>query len=49
MFIQINGWEWSDYPSVAEAEAAVLAITAGEWTEARAADWLRPRIAVKRA
>jgi death-on-curing protein len=49
MFIEINGWEWSDYPSVDEAEAAVLAITAGEWTEAQAADWLRSRIAARLA
>lgn len=45
MFIELNEWRWVEYPSVDEAEAAVLAITAGTWREADAADWLRTRIA----
>jgi death-on-curing protein len=44
MFIEINGWEWPDYPSGDDAKAAVLAITACEWTESEAPDWLRLRI-----
>lgn len=43
-FIDINGWSWRLYPSVDEAERAVLAIASGEWHEAELADWLRPRL-----
>ena len=41
LFVEINGWHWEPKPSVDDAEAAVLAISAGEWNEASAADWLR--------
>jgi death-on-curing protein len=44
LFIEMNGWNWSPYPSVDEAERAVLAVAAGEWDEARTAAWLRDRI-----
>lgn len=47
-FLILNGWDWSERPSVDEAEAAVLAIAGGEWDEARAAAWLRPRVATGR-
>jgi death-on-curing protein len=30
LFVDINGWEWTPKPSIDEAEAAVLAIAAGE-------------------
>lgn len=42
LFIEMNGWSWGDYPPIDEAEAAVLAIAAGEWDEARVAAWLAP-------
>ncbi len=41
LFVEINGWHWEPKPSVDDAETAVLAIAAGEWDEASAADWLR--------
>ena len=40
MFVEINGWSWSERPSVDEAEQVVLAIAAGEWGEERTAEWL---------
>jgi death-on-curing protein len=43
-FLVLNGWSWATYPSVDEAEQAVLAVASGEWDEARAATWLRDRI-----
>ena len=45
MFIEMNAWQWTDYPSVDEAERAVLAVAAGEWDEERTSAWLRERIA----
>lgn len=44
LFIEMNAWHWTAYPSVDEAERAVLAVAAGEWDEARTASWLRDRI-----
>jgi death on curing protein len=44
LFIEINSWHWDTYPSVDEAERAVLAVAAGEWDETRTASWLRDRI-----
>lgn len=41
LFIEINGWEWTEHPTVDEAECAVLAIAASEWTETQTATWLR--------
>ena len=41
LFVDINGWRWDPRPSIDDAEAAVVAIAAGEWDETRAADWLR--------
>ena len=41
LFVDINGREWTPQPSTDEAEAAVLAIAAGEWDEAATANWLR--------
>ncbi len=44
LFVEINGWSWSERPSVDDAEQAVLAIAAGEWDEDRAAEWLGARL-----
>lgn len=44
VFIELNGWSWSNYPSVEEAEHAVLAAASGEWDEAAVASWLNGRI-----
>jgi death on curing protein len=41
IFIEVNGWSWAPYPSVDEAQKAVLAIAASEWDEDRTALWLR--------
>lgn len=40
-FLIVNDLQWNPRPSVDEAEAAVLAIAAGDWDERRTADWLR--------
>lgn len=39
-FVDVNGWIWDPKPPVDEAEAAVLAIAAGEWDEAATSAWL---------
>ncbi len=44
LFIEINGWQWTQPPSIDDAEQAVLAIAAGKWGQEELADWLRPRI-----
>jgi len=45
MFIDLNGGEWApDPPDVDDAEAAVIAVAAGEVDEAWLAGWLRGRI-----
>jgi len=41
LFIDINEWTWDPKPSIDDAEAAVLAVAAGEWDEAATATWLR--------
>jgi death-on-curing protein len=41
LFVDINAWHWEPKPTVDAAEAAVLAIAAGEWDETTAANWLR--------
>jgi death-on-curing protein len=43
-FVELNGWSWATYPSVDEAERAVVAIASGEWDEVQVASWLRDRI-----
>jgi death-on-curing protein len=45
LFIEINDWSWDPTPTVNEAEHAVLAITAGDWTEQQTANWLRAHLA----
>ncbi len=44
LFVDINGWAWEPKPDIDEAEAAVVAIAAGEWDEAAAASWLRQHL-----
>ena len=40
LFVEINGWSWEPAPSTDDAERAVLAITAGEWSHEQATSWL---------
>lgn len=40
LFVEINDWTWQPYPSVDEAERAVLAIAAGEWEHQGISGWL---------
>ena len=44
VFVDINGWRWDPKPGVDEAEAAVLALAAGEWDEATTATWLQDHL-----
>ncbi len=44
LFLEMNSWTWSDYPSSDEAERLVLAVAAGESDEQQTSDWLRERI-----
>ena len=44
LFTEINEWTWDPKPSVDEAEAAVLAVAAGEWDEATTATWPRQHL-----
>ena len=44
VFIEVNDWHWSDYPTVDEAERVVLAVAAGDLDESYVAEWLRSRI-----
>ena len=44
LFVEINGWSWRLYPTVHDAEQAVLAIASGEWAEGELAAWLRARL-----
>ncbi|HTX11112.1 MAG TPA: Fic family protein [Solirubrobacteraceae bacterium] len=41
VFVEINDWTWQPYPTVDEAERAVLAIAAGEWGHQQITSWLR--------
>jgi death-on-curing protein len=47
LFIEINDWSWRSYPTVDDAERAVLFIASGEWQEAELANWLRARFAAR--
>jgi len=49
MFIEMNARHWHAYPSVDEAERAVLAASAGEWDEAHTASWLRDHLEAPRS
>ena len=44
LFIEINRWTWHAYPTIDEAEEAVLAIASGEWAEEELAAWLGKRL-----
>jgi death on curing protein len=41
VFVDMNGWKWNPFPSVSEAEEAVLSVASGKWNEERTAEWLR--------
>ncbi len=45
VFIEINDWTWRITPAVDETEQAILAITAGHWSQDEMTDWLRRHIA----
>jgi death-on-curing protein len=45
LFIDMNGWSWSPYPSIDEAECVVLSVASGKWNEERTAEWLRTHLA----
>jgi death-on-curing protein len=40
LFVELNGYSWKPYPSVDEAETAVLAVASGKWTHQEMATWL---------
>jgi death on curing protein len=40
LFVDIDDWSWTPYPTIDEAEKAVLAIASGEWSEGEMAAWL---------
>jgi death-on-curing protein len=44
LFVEMNTWLWTAYPSVDEAEQAVVAVAAGEWSQERTSAWLREHI-----
>ena len=48
-FLILNDIDWSNYPEVADAEQAVVAVASGEWDEAMFADWLRERLEASEA
>lgn len=43
----LNGWTWTDFPTVDDAEAAVLAVASGDWDEAAMAAWLRSKLSME--
>jgi death on curing protein len=45
VFIEINDWTWQRTPVVDDAERAVLAITAGHWSQEEMARWLQDHLA----
>lgn len=44
LFVAINNWTWAPRPTIDDAEAAVLAVAAGEWDETTTATWLREHL-----
>jgi death-on-curing protein len=44
VFLAINDRTLEPYPSVDDAESAVVAIAAGSWDEDATANWLRPML-----
>lgn len=45
LFIEINDWVWSAYPTVDDAESFVVAIASGAINEEQVREWLRGRVA----
>ena len=45
VFVEMNDWKWTAYPSVDDAERLVFGVAAGEVDELAVAAWLRDRIA----
>ncbi|MGH9101647.1 MAG: type II toxin-antitoxin system death-on-curing family toxin [Acidimicrobiales bacterium] len=45
LFVEMNGWSWDNYPSVGEAEDAVVGAASSEWDETRSGGGA-PKIAV---
>lgn len=41
MFVEVNGWTWSSYPDINDAESTVLAISASDLDEVGTAAWLQ--------
>lgn len=41
LFIDMNSWRWSNYPSLDEAERFVVTVASGERDERQVVDWLR--------
>ncbi len=37
LFVETNGWRWDPYPSVDEAERAVVSVATGVWDDERTA------------
>jgi death on curing protein len=48
LFVEMNHWTWKSYPSIDEAENAVLSVASSEWNEERTAEWLRSHLAPPR-
>ncbi|MGO9457876.1 MAG: type II toxin-antitoxin system death-on-curing family toxin [Acidimicrobiales bacterium] len=44
LFIELNSWTWTAYPSVDDSEQVVLAVASGEWDVHRTSTWLRERL-----
>jgi death-on-curing protein len=44
VFVEINDWTWQPYPTVDEAEHAVLAIAVGDWEHERIRNWLKAHL-----
>lgn len=44
LFAEINDWTWDPTPSIDDAEAAVLAVAAGNWDEGTTSTWLRSHL-----
>jgi len=44
LFVEINGWSWQPFPSVDDAERAVLTIASGDWTQDDMTTWLRDHL-----
>lgn len=43
-FVELNRWCWVEYPSVDDAERAMVSVASGQWDESRMATWLRQHL-----